>query len=274
MIPGEQFELECLQYLKETYENENVSFQICGGMNSTVSDIAVMFNGQIEFYIEAKMKAAQSGQFVILPDRNNCNFYFSPKNKSIENIFTEIIIDYINDNYKTFIQAGTTGKDIDIDNSIFANWIINHYKNKKVKYLITYNNGYIIFPIEKFADYFLISAKARNKGSGSRQPAKKNWSSITDYVTDKFDVVKTDSIRDGSKNRLLAYTSQFVDQESFNLDQQTYQFSERPPADEYEIRLLNRKTKNTTVIFSIKVISEQMSDDMSVYENELKKEAN
>lgn len=274
MVRGEQFEIESLKYLKDKYENQDISFEVCGGMDSTVSDIAVIINGQISFYIEAKMNAAQSGQFVILPDKVKRNFYFSPRNKSVENIFTDIIIKYINDNYETFLQAGTAGEDIDIDNSVFANWIINHYQNKGVKYLITYNNEFIIFPIEKFASYFLISAKARNKGSGSRQPAKKNWPSITEFVTDNYDVVKVDSLREGSKNRLLAYTSQLVDQESFNLDQLTYQFSDRPPVDEYEIRLLNRKTKNTTVIFSIKVLSEQIETDLSDFENKFNKEAN
>jgi len=269
MGPGEEFEIDSFNYIKKKYENKHITFQRTGGMDSTVSDIAVINHGQIKFFIEAKMGSAQSGQFVILPDNEKNQFYFSPRNKSKEDFFSRLILYYINDNFKTFLQAGTSGENIDIDNSVFAKWIINHYKSKGVKYLITYNNGFIIFPIEKFEFYFNISAMARNKGSGSREPAKKNWNEVSSYITTEYDVTDTTPLKDGKKNRLLAYTLKLVDKESFQIEKLTYQFSTRQPEAEYEIRKLNRITKNTTVIFSIKIKSSQIKDDLEQFENEL-----
>lgn len=54
MKPGEKFEINCYEYLKKFYKNKNTNFYHEGGMDSTKSDIAVVKNGSIEFYIEAK----------------------------------------------------------------------------------------------------------------------------------------------------------------------------------------------------------------------------
>ena len=65
MIRGELFELECLEYLQNKYNYENVHFNHNGGMDSTMSDISVIKNGKIAFFIEVKDNTAQSGQFVV-----------------------------------------------------------------------------------------------------------------------------------------------------------------------------------------------------------------
>lgn len=264
----EAFEKACETYLNKNY-GHLANFVLEGGSNSKKSDIAVTVNRRVNFYIEAKMGVAQSGQFVVLPDVENKCFYFSPKNKSSENEFTEIILSYINDNFDIFFNAGTAGKDIDIDKFYFTQWIIKHYKNRGVKYIITHNNGFIIFPVEKFGTYFDVSATMRNKGSGSTQPAKKNWEIISDYICDEYDVSNTEPFRDGKKNRLLAYTDRCVCDEQFIVDNLTYQFSSREQENEYEIRKLNRKTKNPTVIFAIHVAAQQDIDDLSFFEKDL-----
>ena len=66
------------------------------------------------------------------------------------------------------------------DSDIFANWIIQIYKDKGVKFFIT--NNYTILPVERFQDYFDISAKYRTKRSGSRNVGKKNAQLVMDYI--------------------------------------------------------------------------------------------
>ena len=82
MIRGELFELECLEYLQNKYRYENVHFHHNGGMDSTMSDISVIKNGKVAFFIEVKDNTAQSGQFVVHPDADSHSFGFSSKNHS------------------------------------------------------------------------------------------------------------------------------------------------------------------------------------------------
>ena len=264
----QEFEKACENYLNDTY-GDKASFILEGGSNSNVSDIAVVVNDRVIFYIEAKMAAAQSGQFVVLPDIDNKCFYFSPKNKSDENEFTRIILSYINDNYNLFFNAGTAGEDINVDKYYFSQWIIDHYKNRDVKYIITYKNGFIIFPVEEFMNYFDIFATMRNKGSGSSEPAKKNWPAISSYIGEEYDISDTKPFRDGRKNRLMAHTNSSVDDEVFVVDTLTYQFRARELENEYEIRKLNRKTKNPTVIFRVRVKTRQEISDLELFEEDL-----
>ena len=37
------------------------------------------------------------------------------------------------------------GEALDIESPIFSDWIIGHYQEKNVRYVITYGNDYIIF---------------------------------------------------------------------------------------------------------------------------------
>lgn len=163
MKPGEKFELESFEYLKDNYSNNNIKFIHHNTTDSTKSDIEVFINGKSKFFIEAKDMAAQSGQFVLLSNDDEKLFTFSPRNKSVPNEMTNIIIEYMNKNYDRFNNAGTSGEKIDIDASIFVKWIIEHYKEKKVKYFISKKNNIIILPIDKFGDYFEVSANFRIK---------------------------------------------------------------------------------------------------------------
>lgn len=52
MKPGEEFELRCYEYLKNFYKTKETDFYHEGGMDSAKSDIAVVKNSKIAFYIE------------------------------------------------------------------------------------------------------------------------------------------------------------------------------------------------------------------------------
>lgn len=263
MKPGEQFELFCYEYLKKFYKTKETDFYHEGGMNSTTSDIAAIKNGKINFYIEAKDAAAQSGQFVLLPDKEREVFIFSPRNRSKPNKMTDIIIDYMNRDFQRFNSAGTTGQSLDINTDVFANWIIEHYKNKKVKYVISYDRNYIIFPIRKFKQYFNIIANYRIKKSGSSEPAKKDIPSVKQMIKTYYTTAKFSQ----KEKKLFVYISENVDKEKFVFKNYTYYLSEQN-SGYYEIRRLSN-TYNMNVIFSIKLIKGQDKNDLKEFESEL-----
>lgn len=263
MRPGEQFELRCYEYLKNFYKTGKTDFYHEGGMNSTKSDIAVIKNGQIEFYIEAKDASAQSGQFVLLPNEEKEVFVFSPHNHSKPNEMTDIIIDYMNSDFQRFNNAGTAGQSLNIDTSIFADWIIKHYKDKNVKYVISCDTDYVIFPIRKFEQYFNIIANYRIKKSGSGEPAKKDIPAVEQIIKSYYSTARF--YQDTKK--LFVDISEKIDKDKFVMGDHTYYLSKRN-SDNYEVRRLSN-TNNMNVIFSIELIKTQDENDLKEFESDL-----
>ncbi len=262
MIPGEAFEIKCYDYLTKKYGN---IFLHKGGMDSTKSDIEVIKNGSIDFYIEAKDSTAQSGQFVLIPDEKTKTFKFSSRNKSKSNKSTDSIINYMNKDFDRFNKAGKAGQSLNINTNVFSTWIIKHYKEKKVKYVISsYENNYIILPIEKFAEYFDISATYRIKKSGSGKPAKKDISKIEKTISNTYKSPKF-SYRD---KKMLVTISGEVSEENFKIDTYTYYLSKQSD-NLYEVRRLSN-TYNMNVIFSIQTKRSQDENDLEEFKSDLK----
>lgn len=263
MRPGEQFELRCYEYLKQFYKTQETDFYHEGGMDSTKSDIAAIKNGEIDFYIEAKDASAQSGQFVLLPDEEKERFVFSPRNHSEQNEMTDIIINYMNSDFQRFNNAGTAGEALNIDTKVFANWIIEHYKSKNVKYVISCDKDYVIFPIRRFEQYFNIFANYRIKKSGSGSPAKKDISAVEQLIKECYTTAQFSL--EGKK--LFVNISENVHMDRFTLGDYTYYLSERNSGN-YEVRRLSN-TYNMNVIFSIDLIKEQDDDDLDEFKSDI-----
>lgn len=263
MHPGEQFELRCYEYLKKFYKTKETDFYHEGGMDSTKSDIATVKNGKIDFYIEAKDMSAQSGQFVLLPDAERECFVFSPRNHSKPNKMTDIIINYMNSDFQRFNNAGTAGEALNIDTGIFADWIVEYYKNKNVKYIISYNKDYVIFPIRKFEQYFNIFANYRIKKSGSGSPAKKDIPVVEELIREYYTTAQL--YREDKK--LFVNISENIHKDKFTLGNYTYYLSERN-TNNYEVRRLSN-TYNMNVIFSVKLIKKQDKNDLDEFRSNL-----
>ncbi len=263
MRPGEKFEIQCYEYLKEFYSTETTGFYHEGGMDSTKSDIAVIKNGKIEFYIEAKDSSAQSGQFVLLPDEDTETFVFSPRNKSKPNEMTCIIIHFMNSNFHRFNSAGTAGQSLDIDMNVFGDWIIEHYKDKNVKYVISYDGNYVILPIRKFKKYFDIVAKYRIKKSGSGEPAQKYIPSIQQSISGYYNTARFTK----ENKKLFVEITEPLTIDRFVLGKYTYYLSHQS-LNEYEVRRLSN-TYNMNVIFSIKLMKSQNEGDLEEFEADL-----
>lgn len=244
MTKWENFEKACTDYLARTY-GEYATFTHKGGSDSTVPDIYVQ-TAHDSFYIDAKHSPAQCGQFVLLPNNVTGQFEYSPQNVNHINVYAEQIMQHMNNHFDEFREAGTAGKDIIMpgDQDIFANWIIDIYKQKGTRYFIT--NNQTILPIEDFQEYFEISAKYRIKRSGSSSVGKGRFSSVMNFITHEFQIDTTRT--DGDK--LFVLSAMPYHNEHFWLDDSEYMFSLRDR--EYEIRKLSN-TYNANVIFSIKL---------------------
>lgn len=241
-----EFEIECTDFLNEHF-GSHAHFFHQGGSDSTVPDIFVQTDHGMSFYMEAKCSPAQCGQFVLLPDLSTRTFVYSPKNSTPINLHARKMIDYMNEQFDEFREAGTTGKDLVMNPQVFSDWIIQTYKEKGVRFFIT--NHHTLVPIEKFQNYFTVSAKYRIKRSGSDSVGKRQIPLILAYLHSHDPGIT--GTRTNVK-KLFVTSDQNLHDRRFILGAYEYMFSQRE--DEYEIRKLSN-TYNANVIFSIRQIS-------------------
>lgn len=268
MKPGEKFELESLAYLENTYTRNGIKFIHHDTTDSTGSDIEVIKDGCTIFFIEAKDTAAQSGQFVLLPNDTTRSFVFSPRNKSVPNEMTKIMIEYMNSDYERFKAAGTAGEPLDINPDVFTKWIIGHYKEKNVKYVISKRHHMIICPIEKFGEYFEVSANFRIKKSGSSEPSGKYVNSVIAALQQNYGLTDIYKQTVNGKKKLFVNAPTHFSKIRFELGNYTYYLSPQKIEGNFEVKQLSN-TRNKNVIFTINVIKEQSYSDLKQFEEEL-----
>lgn len=267
MTVWENFEIRMLSYLRDTYASKHIQFELKGGCNSTKSDIEVYKNGKFLFYIEIKMPTAQSGQFVILDEGGY--FAYSKKNKEEINEYSRFLINIINENYERYKDVGTKPIIIDVDKLFFAEWIIRHYKKKKVKYVVTeFEQKYVIFPVERYKAYFNITANLRRKKSGSSSLPKKWINEIQDIIRDKYGEVECE-IFYKIKHSYLKTNANIIDKLQLEGKENWYQFNSYEKGI-YEIRKLS-KTNNPNVIFLVEAKSKQNIEDLKKFKDEIDK---
>lgn len=239
-----EFEIECTNYLNKKF-GIYATFTHLGEEDSTHSDILVETNSGQSFFIDAKHSPAQCGQFVLLPNIETSSFDYSPRNVNKINSYARQIIEYMNSDFDSFREAGTSGKDIDIPNStdIFSSWVIDIYANKGTRFFIT--NDFTLLPIEHFNSYFDITAKYRIKRSGSSAAGKSRHNLIKENIS-KSPFFINGYRKDGDK--LFVSSSRNIHNSRFILGRYEYMFSQR--GEEYEVRKLSN-TYNANVIFSI-----------------------
>lgn len=258
----ETFEEECCTFLNNKYGKY---FQLKGKFDSNTSDI-LFNNGDNKFFIEVKMPNSQSGQFVLIPNILTSNFDYSDRNKAKENEYSKVIVKYMDENFNLFSQVGTRGKNIEIDNLIFYKWVENYYIGKGVEFIITKAEEFIIFPIKELKYYFDISAKYREKKSGSSKCTK---SSIQDLEI---------ALKNAKIEYQLNGTNIISMQNLSNLKIVGEKFSYilRGENNIYTARKLSN-TKNANVIFSIKlktdILKTKLETDLLNFEARIQKKS-
>lgn len=240
-------EAECLEYLNQKFSDSEYVFEPVGGSDSTKSDILLTKNKEELFYIEVKMKKAQCGQFVV--NKNESGFINSDKPIERE------IIDEMNKNFNYFSLPGTKGVDLNLDKKYYYNWVLNHYKTKNVRYFIVEDkvgenrinhSNFIVFPIDRFCEYFDITAKYRVKKSGSSSPSYNLKKDIED-ILNKNNINYSDLCFNNNK----AFVTILDKDVKFKLKSLSYEYQFNPQENKkFEIRKLSN-TKNANVIFSI-----------------------
>ena len=257
-----EFEEACCIYLNATYGNEQRLFIHHGGSDSTESDIEFKLNENSHFFIEAKMNASQCGQFVLLPDFERKTFSYSDKNKFPENEHSKEIIEHMNNNFVVFSEAGTAGVSINLDETIFNNWIIAYYSSKNARYFISQdkNSEYIIFPISEFGKYFEASAKYRMKKSGSSNPPKKSYYEIENLLSKNQ---CADFQLEQTGKHLYLSTEYNMDGQKLHGEDYTYLCVKESPAKFKVTKLSN--TEHSNVIFSIKLKKTQIKNDLKQF---------
>lgn len=240
-----KFEIDCTNYLNDIL-GDVATFIHQGEEDSTIPDILVKTKKGDEYYIEAKCCPAQCGQFVLFPNSKISKFDYSQMNiKEIDN-YSLKIINYMNQNFENFKDAGTAGKDIlfDGDQETFANWIIHNYQKKNVRFIIV--NDYKIFNLLNFKDTFDISAKYRVKRSGSSNVGSKYIKVVSDYIKINFNINSLCMIDD----KILLSSIEELHNKRFKIEKNEFMISKRE--SQYEVRKLSN-TFNANVIFSIKL---------------------
>ena len=243
MESWEAFEHKCTDYLNMKF-GAYAKFIHQGGADSTVPDILVKTKAGEEFYIDAKHSPAQCGQFVLLPDIRTSTFEYSRQNATCINDYAIMIMDFMNESFDAYREAGTTGLDIDMPNreEVFSEWIIDAYLSKGARYFIT--NDFVLFPIERIRDYFEITAKYRIKRSGSSDVGRSRIDMVSDFIVNQYYVIGTRTDVD----KLFVRSNRDLDNQRFIISPYEYMFSLRDR--EYEIRKLSN-TYNANVIFTV-----------------------
>lgn len=262
MKDWEKLEIDSTQYLTRNFGNNEISFKHLGMSDSTMSDIEVTKNNNVIFYIEVKSSSSQSGQFVLSP-KDSKTFIYSEKNKTPNTQLKSKIIDFINSNFEKYLQAGTKGCRIDIDNNTVSECIKEYYSLKGVKYIITYDGDYIIVPLNKIEQYFSITANFRIKKSGSSKVPASEEKIVESLFNLETGVIET--FREES--RLMAKTDDRVERRVIKISDNDYYLSPKNN-NEYEIRKLS-KTKNMNVIFSLKLVKGQDKNDLIDFAKDL-----
>lgn len=266
MSNWEDFEQKCCSYLNENYGSKDIRFELNGGSDSTAPDIKVCINGVNVFNMEVKSGVAQSGQFVVLNE--NGRLVFSPRNRSKE-CYAKPFIDYMNDHYNLYNTPTTASEELDMDPDVYNNWIINHYKHKKAKFVITGDSpAFIIFPIEHYGSYFETKCNYRIKGSGTGSVAKRD----AEAVKTLFHATSYRFEPNGKKKYYYYYLSGcsgYKHADTETLGEYTYYVSR--VCDSGEIRITRKSnTRNANVIFSIKLKKNQSHDDIELFKKALK----
>ncbi len=259
-----QLELNCFEYLKQTY-GKLAEFKHYGDSNATVADILVSKLNQ-DFYIEVKSPQAQCGQFVLNIDQNNCVFEYSLHNKTNYYDSTKAIIDYMNNHFDNFQQVSTAPLKIDLDKSIFYDWVRTYYHDKNVAYFMTKQNNFLIIPIANLESYFDIHAYYRVKKSGSSSPNKSNINEIRNILAD----YQIDYDLNVQENGVYLITESNVVNQKLKGTTNTYLLKKSELNNQYLIRKLSN-TYHANVIFSIKLKqSDQNENDLRTFLNHLK----
>lgn len=196
---SDQFEIDVVDYLNNTYGDLGLTFIRAGGSDSTKSDIFIKVtdsnNKKNNNYIECKMAKAQAAHVTLDEDKddngNVTGYSYSGTldDQDEDDIALKNIISFINEKLDRgeiskdhpYLRIGKNQEPIQ---SNFDKAIIRHYKKLDVDYIASGSSGKnpIIIKLQNIGTYFDVTATFRVLPSGSRDVPKMY---VKDIITNK-----------------------------------------------------------------------------------------
>lgn len=200
MKSWENFENEMTKYLQEMLHDYDVIVKQFGNADSTIPDIEITINKNLKkFYVETKMPASQTSQFVVNIENNK--FVYSNKNKFRTNEYSNEIINILNENFDLYKNVSQNGMIVSVPETIAFSWIASNMKNKNVEFIISVdsNNKKKVFSLDQFNQFFNIKTILRRKKSGSQDIPKSYYDDFKKHLDSKFGKYKYSFSTKGKK---------------------------------------------------------------------------
>ena len=250
----EDFESEMTGYLKQALEKYDVLVKQYGSADSTIPDIEITINkNNKKFYVETKMPASQTSQFVV--EIKNKKFVYGSKNKFNSNDYSDQIIEILNDNFDLYSKVAQSGMIVPVPETIAFGWIASNMKNKNVEFIISVDNkgNKKVFSLEQFKEFFNIKTIFRRKKSGSQDLPKAYYDDFVECMKSKYGKYDFKLSKCGKKTYLdlpldLSKNNCYLDS-NFLPEGKRYFLSNKGNG-KYEVKLTSA-TNNPNIIFEL-----------------------
>lgn len=254
MKKWEDFESEMTGYLQQMLKDYDVLVKQYGNADSTIPDIEITINSnKKKFYVETKMPASQTSQFVVEIKDNK--FVYGNKNKFKSNQYSEEIINILNENYKLYSNVAQTGMVVPVPETIAFSWIASNMKNKNVKFIISVDNegNKKVFSLDQFNKFFNIKTIFRRKKSGSQDLPKTYYDDFKKHLDLRFSKYDYSLNTNGKKLFLeipldLSKSECYIDSDVLP-DGKRYFLSNKGNG-KYEVKITS-STNNPNIIFEL-----------------------
>lgn len=254
MKKWEDFESEMTGYLQQMLKDYDVLVKQYGNADSTIPDIEITINSnKKKFYVETKMPASQTSQFVVEIKDNK--FVYGNKNKFKSNQYSEEIINILNENYKLYSNVAQTGMVVPVPETIAFSWIASNMKNKNVKFIISVDNegNKKVFSLDQFNKFFNIKTIFRRKKSGSQDLPKTYYDDFKKHLDLRFSKYDYSLNTNGKKLFLeipldLSKSECYIDSDVLP-DGKRYFLSNKGNG-KYEVKITSA-TNNPNIIFEL-----------------------
>ena len=239
-------EINCYNRLKSKNQTSTFKWSKMGGSDSTVSDIMVQNTKTGEsFFVEIKdAHSSQAAQFTVYPDEKNKKFIHTGCHQTPSSLK---IVDFMSRNYEIFATPSTKGIALEGIGDLLRSHFIEHYVNKKTKY-IALTNGVNdkLFPL-KDVPFNKITAQYRIIGNGSSHVSSKNMNEAKSLLKDGISCM-TKKI--GGKTRLYAKSNFDIGGKKMKGKKITYMISEKNILNGgwHEVRQLSSNYSPTVIL--------------------------
>ncbi len=254
MKKWEDFESEMTGYLQQMLKDYDVLVKQYGSADSTIPDIEITINSNSKkFYVETKMPASQTSQFVV--EIKNNKFVYGSKNKFKSNQYSDEIINILNDNYNLYSKVAQTGMVVPVPETIAFSWIASNMKNKNVEFIISVDNdgNKKVFSLDQFNKFFNIKTIFRRKKSGSQDLPKTYYDDFKKHLDLRFSKYKYSLNTNGKKLYLdlpldLNKNECYIDSDV--LPEGKRYFLSNKGNGKYEVKITS-STNNPNIIFEL-----------------------